>query len=132
MRHMLISIICLMLISSTCEKEEDCHAYINFINQSEKDVVFSLRATDFEGNCRLDGNKVMGNETFDFRPYNSCIEDNLNSNTPLDIYIIDSDKYNEPGVFYDCDSIDIKNEILKQYSLTLDDLRQSNFTIAYP
>lgn len=121
-----------MLISSTCKRDEDCHAYINSINQSEKDVFFSLRFTDFEGNCRLDGKKVVENETFDFRPYKSCIEDNLNSNMPLDIYIIDSEKYNESGVFYDCDSIGIKNEILKQYSLTLDDLRQSNFTITYP
>jgi len=129
---MLISIICLMLISSTCEKAEDCHAYINFINQYDKDVFFALRASDYIGNCRLDGSKVMENETFDFRPYNSCIEDNLNNTTPLDIYIIDSDNYNEPGVFYDCDSIDIKNEILKHYSLTLDVLRQSNFTITYP
>lgn len=132
MKHMLISIICLMLIPSTCKKEEDCHAYINFINQSEKDVFFSLRFTNFEENCRLDGNKVMKNETYDWRPYNSCIEDNLNNSTPLEIYIIDSDNYNEPGVFYDCDSIGIKNDILKQYSLTLDDLRQSNFRITYP
>jgi hypothetical protein len=49
----------------------------------------------------------------------------------LDIYIIDSDEYNEPSVFYDCDSIAIKNRILKQYTLTLDDLKQSNFTITY-
>lgn len=123
----------MMLMSSTCVKKDDCHSYINFINQSEKDVVFGLLATDYKGNCRLDGNKkVMKNETFDFRPYNSCIEDNLNNGTPLDIYIIDSDKYNAPYVFYDCDSIGIKNEILKQFSLTLDDLRQSNFIITYP
>ncbi len=129
---MLISIICLMLISSTCKKEEDCHSYIDFTNQSEKDIIFGLRATDFKGNCRLDGNKVMKNETFDFRPYNSCIEDNLNSNTPLDIYIVDSDKYNEPSVFYDCDSIEIKNKILKHYKLTLEDLKKLDFTIIYP
>jgi len=121
-----------MLISSTCKKEEDCHAYVNFVNQSEKDVYFALRASDYIGNCRLDGNKVMKNDTFDFRPYNSCIEDNLNSNTPLDIYIIDSDKYNSPGAFYDCDSIAIKNRILKHYTLTLEDLKQSDFKILYP
>lgn len=130
MRHTLISIICLLLLSSTCKKDEDCHPYINFINQSEKDVFFCLQFTDFNGNCRLDGNKVMKNDTFNFRPYKSCIEDNLNSSMPLDIYIVD--RYNEPYVFYDCDSIDIKNEVLKQYSLTLNDLRESNFTITYP
>lgn len=129
---MLFSIICLMLISSSCEKNEDRHSYINFTNQSEKDVIFGLRFTDTERNCCLNGPKVMKNKTYDFRPYNSYIEDNLNSNTPLDIYIIDSDKYNNPGVFYDCDSIAIKNRILKQYTLTLDDLKQSNFTITYP
>lgn len=129
---MLISIICLMLLSSSCEKNEDRHSYINFTNQSEKDVIFGLRSTNFEQNCCLNGSKVMKNNSYAWRPYNSYIEDNLNSNAPLDIYIIDSDKYNSPNVFYDCDSIAIKNRILKQYTLTLDVLKQSNFTITYP
>ena len=132
MRHMLFSIICLILVFTSCKKDEDRHSYIYFINQSEKDIIFGLRFTNFEGNCRLDGIKVMKNDAYDFRPYNFYIEDNLNSNMPLEIYIIDSDKYNEPYVFYDCDSIGIKNGILKQYSLTLDDLCKSNFTITYP
>lgn len=129
---MLISIICLTLLSSTCHREEDCHPYINFTNQSEKDVIFGLRFTNSEGNCILSGEKVMKNKTYGFRPYNSCIENNLNDNTPLDIYIIDIDKYNNPSIFYDCDSITIKNGILKRYVLTLDDLIQNNFTISYP
>ena len=61
MKHMLISIICLMLISSTCKKEEDCHSYINFTNKSEKDVIFGLRFINTEGNCILSGEKVMKN-----------------------------------------------------------------------
>ncbi len=121
-----------MLISSTCERNEDCHSYVNFINHSEKNVIFALRFINIEGNCILNGEQVMKKESYDFRPYNSCIEDNLDSNTPLDIYIVDSDKYNEPGVFYDCDSIPIKNIILKQYSLTLEDLENSDFSLTYP
>jgi hypothetical protein len=46
--------------------------------------------------------------------------------------MIDSDKYNEPYTFYDCDSIATKNEILKKFTLTLDDLKKSDFKIAYP
>ena len=122
----------MVLTASTCKKKEDCHSIVKFMNQSEKDVFFALRFSDYIGNCRLDGNKVMKNGTFDFKPYKSCIEDNLNSNRPLDIYIVDSNKYNELDVFYNCDSIGIKNELVKQFSLTLDDLRQSNFTITYP
>lgn len=121
-----------MLISTTCERKDDCHAYINFTNRSEKDVIFGLRFTNTKGNCCLNGPKVMKNETYDFRPYKSCIEINLNSNTPLVLYIIDSDNYNSHNVFYDCDSIAIKNRILKQYKLTLDDLKKLNFTITYP
>ena len=121
-----------MLISSSCEPNEDKHSYINFTNQSEKNVIFGLHATNFEQNCCLNGPKVMKNNTYVWRPYKTFIEDNLNSNTPLEIYIIDSDKYNIPSVFYDCDSIAIKNRILKHYTLTLDDLKKSNFTIIYP
>ncbi len=115
-------------MSSTCQKsKEGYHTYINFVNKSDKVVVFGLRAT-YKGLCRIDGK----NSTYKFRPYKSYIEDNLIYEEPLEIYIVDSSKFNEPYVFYDCDSIYIKNDILKCFSLTLDDLKQSDFTITYP
>ncbi len=74
----------------------------------------------------------MGHSTYNFKPYGTYIEDHLAYTYPLEVYIIDTSKYNTPYVFYDCDSIAIKNDILKYFSLTLDDLKQSDFTITYP
>ncbi len=132
MKQVIISMVCFMLLSINCKREEDCHGSINFNNQYDKDVVFALRVTDINGNCVLHGQKVNKKESFNFRPYNSCIEDHLKYEAPLEIYIIDSEEYNDPMAFYECDSIALKNKILKQYSLTLEDLKQSNFTLTYP
>lgn len=132
MKQTMLMLACLMLMASTCRKDEECHSNIKFENQSEQEVIFALLFTDIEGKCVLSGEKVMRNDICNFRPYNSCIENNLSNDNPLDIYIIDIDKYNNPVLFYDCDSVPIKNRILKQYSLTLDDLKQNDFTLTYP
>jgi hypothetical protein len=63
---------------------------------------------------------------------NNCWESILANGEPEEIYIIDPNHYNDPNVFYDCDSIEIKNTVLKHYVLTLDDLKKNNFTITYP
>lgn len=123
---------CFMLLSINCKREEDCHAYIYFNNQYDKDVLFALRFTDTHGNCTLNGENVSKKASYSFRPFNSCIEEYLINEAPLEIYIIDPEEYNDPLAFYECDSIALKNKILKQYSLTLEDLKQSNFTLTYP
>ncbi len=132
MKQIIILALSFMIMAANCKKEGDCHGIINFNNQYDKDVLFALRFTDINGNCVLNGEKVNKKESFNWRPYNSCIEDHLIYEEPLEIYIIDSEEYNDPMAFYECDSIALKNKILKQYSLTLEDLKQSNFTLTFP
>lgn len=132
MKYLCELLICFVFMTSSCENQDNCHAYISFENQSGKELMFSLRYKDLDGNCVLNGEKVMVSEIFRFRPYNSCIEDHLKKGVLLDIYLIENVKYNNPSVFYNCDSIAFKNDVLKQYSLTLEDLKQNDFTITYP
>jgi len=47
------------------------------------------------------------------------------------MYVVDPRKFISGTGFYDCDSIPIKNKVLKHYELTLDDLKKANFTIVY-
>ncbi len=132
MKYIFKLLVCFILMSSSCEKENDCHSYIKFINESERELLFTLRFIDVAGNCMLNGEKVLVNETFSFRPYHYCIEKELSNDSSLNIYIVDIAKYNDPDTFYDCDSIAIKNKILRQYILTLEDLKACDFTITYP
>lgn len=119
-------------MSLSCENDEDYHSFITFENQSENLVIFGLQFTNNKTDCLLDGPEIKKNQTYKFRPYNSWIENNLSQGKPIEIYIIDIQEYNDPHVFYDCDSIAIKNKILKQYTLTLEDLKRNDFKIVYP
>ena len=68
----------------------------------------------------------------DKRSTRGCWEKKLINGVNFEFYVVDPVKYNTTNVFYNCDSIEVKNKILKRYSLTLDDLKKSNYTIHYP
>jgi hypothetical protein len=82
--------------------------------------------------CVLQGVTIKAGETFTEHSYKQCWEDRLSGGKAQDIYIVDPTQFNDQNSYYDCDSIEIKNKILKHYVLTLDDLRQSSFTVTYP
>lgn len=135
MKPMFISFLCLILLSaSTCIKDgDDCHSSISIKNNSSIEIVAAIRIKNADGNCRLDGKKIEVNDSYKYYPFIGCIENSLKGNNPtLEVYIVDPEKYNSPNAYYDCDSIEIKNTVLKHYVLTLDDLIRSDFTITYP
>lgn len=134
MKRIIIPLFWMILMSSTCKKEDsDCHAYINIKNRSDKEVVFGISTLNSEGKCNIDGRTIAVDNTYKYYPFIGCIENSLKgTNSSMEVYVVDPEKYNNPNEYYDCDSIAIKNRILKQYTLTLDDLKQNNFTITYP
>jgi len=84
-----------------------------------------------DNKCILSGSVINPGEYYeDVRRV--CFESEISTTKPYDLYIVDPSNYNDPYIFYSCDSIEIKNTVLKHYILTLDDLKQSNFTISYP
>jgi hypothetical protein len=136
-KYMFMPLICLALMSSTCQKDDDdSHFYITIKNQSDSDVYICLLFTNFEGGCSLDNgdSALEKNSVLEFHPYNFSIERELGSGSKsvLELYFVNPNQYNEQGIFYDCDSIPVKNDVLKHYRLTLEDLKQCNFTITYP
>ena len=130
----IISILCLLVLSaSTCKKEGvDCHYNISIINNSSSEIIFAIPIKNPDGKCKLDGKTITKGETYNYRPYNFCIEESLNYNSSLEIYIVDPSQYNDPYIYYNCDSIEIKNKVLKHYVLTLDELKRINFMVTYP
>ena len=134
MKSIFTSLLCLLILSaSTCKKEgEDCHYYIQIKNNSANQIIAAIPVLNADSKCRLDGKSVNKGEQYDFRPFNFCIENSMTNNDTLEIYIVDPGHYNDPGVYYCCDSIEYYNTVLNKYVLTLEDLKRNNFTISYP
>ena len=132
-KYIFIPLMCLTLLSSTCQSDDNSHSYITLKNQSENDICLCLLFTNVEGKCTLSrGGILEKNSIFEWNPFNFSIERSLRGGGVLEFYLVNPNHYNEHNVFYDCDSIPIKNDILKHYRLTLEDLRQMNFTVVFP
>ena len=125
---------CLMLMCSTCENGNDNHFYVMIQNQSDSDMYLCTLLTNVEGKCTLEygGSTLEKNSVFIWQPFNISIEREMGSKSVLEFYLVNPNHYNEQGVFFDCDSITIKNDIVRHCRLTLEDLRRMNFTVTYP
>ena len=128
----LIITLTLLFSSSTCKKEgSDCHRAIIIKNNSAASILPAFKISDIYGQCRLSGSIIETDSSYE-DSRNTCWENWLFNGKTYELYIIDPANYNVPLVFYDCDSITFKNTVLKHFILTLDELKQSNFTITYP
>lgn len=128
--NMLILIICFIGLSFGCKTEGDCNAYVNVKNQSNDNVVAAIKIVG-AGGCRLSGFRLAHNEIWEYKPFRTCIERHMGNQEILEIYIVDVNKYNDPDIMYNCDSIPIRNNILKHYKLTKDSLIQLKFNVVY-
>lgn len=133
MKKLLFLIMCSLILSaSKCKKEGDnCHYNILIKNNSDNNVVWGIVSNGIYG-CRISGEELEKSATAKFSPSNWCIESRLSNDKAINIYIINPSHFNAPDVFYSCDSVAHKNTILKHYVLTLEDLKQIDFTIIYP
>jgi len=133
MKHKLWSLLAFtMFVASTCHREgPDCHHNIIFRNGSKTPIIYALPFTDLSG-CILENHfKADPGEEFALDLPRYCWEQELAKGKNAELYVIDPAKFNVGFRFYDCDSIPIKNKVLKHYELTLDDLKRNNFTITY-
>jgi hypothetical protein len=123
-------------MSSTCQNEDESHFYITVKNQSDSDVYLARKGIyPYYEKCFMDTiTNLTKHSSFEFQPYNISIERVLGrgSKTVLELYFVNPNHFNKPDEFYDCDSIPIKNDILRHYKLTLEDLQRMNWRITYP
>lgn len=119
-----------LLIS--CENKITCQREFFFVNNSQDSVVIGDVMQDGFGNCILSGwhNTIPpgGKVRNDKR---GCLESSF-ENKNLEFYVIDPDDFKKQEDFYPCDSVEIKNSILRKYSLSSDELKSMNWTITYP
>jgi hypothetical protein len=132
MKKVIIILFSLILTLITCKEEgEDCHLKFTVVNKSMIDIMYGWNIKNTSNECNISVTVIKPNEAIEIR-MNDCWESILANGLTEEFYIIDPSHYNTPGVFYDCDSLQIKNTILKHYILTLDNLRTNNFEITYP
>lgn len=118
------------LTASKCKKEE-CHSTVYVKNDSKDSVIVGLWVKDAFGRCTINGPTLQAEKTYERRPYNGCIEDNLPDGATYEILIVDPLQFAGNNVFYQCDSLEIKNKILKRFNMTLQELKSNNFTMIY-
>jgi hypothetical protein len=126
----------LAMSPGACRKEgPDCHFGLTITNKSDKKVLYALRLTyAMEDNkCRLDyPEELSPNASLTESRKGACWEEIL-SVRDFEFFIVDPDHFNQ-GFFYNCDSIEHYNTVLKHYILTKEDieeLKRNNFTITY-
>ena len=122
-----------LLMAADCDFDKDHHWEITIENRSKVDFYFAYKFFSTQRQCILDLalEPILQGDEFIFRPFNLPIEREISTENPYEFFLVDVDKHNERGVFYDCDSISIKNNILKHYVLTLKDLEELDFKIVY-
>nr|NQU93826.1 hypothetical protein [Bacteroidota bacterium] len=133
-----------LLLANTCNKEkEDCHKTITIFNHSEK-AIYILCDTHYPDTMYFSHSSSPTSDTFNnkilaksasIRPLQNrdCWETiyNYGVQIPSDtlmVYVFDAD------VLENVDWADVVHYylVLKRYDLSLDDLKQNNWTITYP
>lgn len=124
-------LLCFTFFVSNCENENNSHSFITLKNNSNEDMYLCNLFTN-SGKCNLSkGGILKKNSSLEYAPYNGKIESRLRDGGILEFYLVDPNNYNEHNIFYDCDSIAIKNNILMHYKLTLKDLERMNWQLVY-
>jgi len=133
MRKLLFLMLIPTLMANDCTKEgKNCHRKFSVINKATDSVICATKAYwSSSGLCNISGKVLKYNDSYEFTSHD-CWENVLSNGKTQDIYIVDPSKYNNPDVYYNCDSIEIKNKVLKHFVLTLDDLQKNDFTVTYP
>lgn len=130
----ILFLIVIILAMTSCESEgKYCHSSISIVNNTSDTIISAIPIPDAESKCRLDGEIIEPKSSEKYFPYHHCIEDRLvNDSMYILIYIVDPKLYNDENIYYDADSIEIRNRVLKKFIVNLSDLRQNNFTLKYP
>lgn len=134
MGHRVLPVVTLaaLLLAGTCRKEGgDCHHTITWRNTSPDTVIFAFRANYPGQGCNLQGRRIASSGSFE--DHNRvCWEDELHGDNKYEVYVLSTDGYNDPAIYYSCDSLEHRNTILAKRSLSSEDLLATDFVVAYP
>lgn len=125
----------LLLGFTSCFDKQLCTKELLINNASQDTLIHAMRFIETStGKCFLSGDKIYPGQQkkVTFRSAKQCWEQEwARGDSPI-IYFVNPLFINDPGVFYDCDSLEIKNQILKISRPSLQEMVDNNFTITYP
>ncbi|MCK6603212.1 MAG: hypothetical protein L6Q77_15450 [Bacteroidetes bacterium] len=123
-------IIFFLLNAGSCDP--DGHSTITAVNKSPDSVIFAIISGYGGDTNKINlGGVITPPEGKYIWKIRGSYEDEITEKNPFEFYVVNPHKYNQPGVFYPRDSMYVKNEILKKYTLTLRDLDSANWKITY-
>lgn len=130
-----ITFLALVFLSATCIRDnQNCHTMLEIINNSEKAIYFHPSA-GYPDTLTLDYNPSVAGDYFKIEKssrkkdvYRSCIEGEFLISTKIIYFIYDAQTLETTP----WDTVKSKYLILKRYDLTLQDLKDMNWTITYP
>jgi hypothetical protein len=132
-KYLIISLSVLMSLAA-CEREgPNCHKAITLTNKSKDTVLYALILTHGQDGCLLRQKARLAPGEQYVQDLRVCWEDELEFRN-FEMFIVDPDSLYTRD-FYPCDSIPMKNKILKHFILTQDDLstlKDNGFSITYP
>ena len=124
----------IVLLFFSCRTKKYCHKQVEIVNNSAQNVVvgtFTIGGN--EGTCGYNKHVViLANSSIKYSlsyAGHDCVE-RSDESTLLPIYIFDQNNYSAEIV--DCDSLNNKNTVLKEFNLTLENLKSNNFKLVFP
>lgn len=113
---------------------EYCHKDLFILNESSDTIIIGQKAINgANGECFL-GKAAVLNPGEHYTDHYSidCVEGIVRNGA--EYYVVNPNHFNEQR-FYDCDSLFVKNDVLKHFQLSgkdLDYLKANDFTLTYP
>lgn len=120
----------LLMMTIGCRDKDSCHLHIQIINASDSSVFEGTVIPGANDTCWLDGTLLLPGQSKKYYPFNGCIERYISEGELIHLFIIDKHHYNDSSG-YPCDSFEVINKVLKHYSLSIEDLKNNDFTVVY-
>lgn len=129
--------IVLLVLFSACDiaiEGKNCHKDLYILNESSDTIIVGQKAINgANGECFLDKAAVLNpGEHYTDHYSKNCVEGIVMNGA--EYYVVNPNHFNEQR-FYDCDSLFVKNDVLKHFQLSgkdLDYLKANDFTLTYP
>ena len=131
MNVVLLLVAYILLSSNSCKRESSrCHKSLIVINKSKQSVHFAYMFITPTNECMLNGPIYKPNDSLVEKYRGWCVEDVYKDGYNYVVYVVDISMY-DTSKNIPCDSVKYHYKILKEYNLTLQDIRNQNFVIKY-
>jgi hypothetical protein len=124
----ILPILLTILQISSCQ--EKCQKTILLRNNHSEDIMLGSLGNNGSGECILALQRLPSGQTHTFVK-RKCIN-KADQNAVFEVYIVDPKKANPSGSFYNCDSLEYKNDILRHVKVTYGELKTMNYQVLYP